>query len=238
MRTQLRALALAAGLCGLAGTAPAEVEAQDDRSRVTLAEVIPALAGSELGALDLGPAPAPGNARVLGRAEIQAALRAAGRTSEGLAIPRSIRIERRTRALGRDEIAQLARPAIEASVAPCEIGAIEVRSDATLPEGDPTIRVEGPARPDDGPAVMTVVLTQGAHASRVTAQVRLTCPAAVVRPGSQVRVVVRTGAVVASADGITRQSGRVGDRVRVHVTSTGAFVEGRVVSSSTVEVVR
>ena len=57
MRSALIALAVV-----LAG---APIARAQDEDRVRLSEIVPALAGTELGALDLGPAPAPGAVRVV-----------------------------------------------------------------------------------------------------------------------------------------------------------------------------
>lgn len=208
------------------------------QERISLSEVIPALEGTEIGSIDLGEAPPPGAVRSISRTEVVAALRGAGRSADGLAIPRTSRIRREARELDAAQIESLARGAIREALEPCAIGELSIRSGATLPAGELSIRAEGPARPETGAAVLTLLLEAGGRVTRVTAQARLTCPEAVITPGSRVTVRVAAGAVRASAYGTARQRGRVGDRVRVRVDATGALLDARVIDASTVEVIR
>ncbi len=213
---------------------PALVAAQEDR--VHLSEIVPALAGSDFGAIDLGAAPAPGTSRTIRRAEILAAITAAGRSADGLAIPRQARIERRAITLSADQVEERVRDAVEAAVGPCQVDSLVVTTSATIGEGPLDVHATGPARPVDGAAIVMLDLRSGALATHLSARVDLTCPEAVVRSGSHVTVVARSGAVRASAPGVVRGEGRVGDVVHVRVDTTGALVEGRVVDASTVEI--
>lgn len=217
----------------LALAAPASAQ---DPDRVRLAEIVPALAGSTLGALDLGPAPAPGTARTIRRAEILQAIADAHGSAAGLAIPARTRIERRAVVLDASDIRERARDAIASAVAPCDVERVVVTTTATVGEGELHVSASGPARPDDGAAVVMLELGAGALTTHVSARVDLECPDPVVHSGSHVTVVVRAGAVRASAPGVVRGEGRVGDVVHVRVESTGALVDGRVVDASTVEV--
>jgi hypothetical protein len=215
----------------LAQTAPSPAG-----DRVRLAEILPALEGTEIGSIDLGPAPAPGASRTIRRAEILAAIGASGRSAAGLDVPRQTRIERRAVTLTPAQIAERVREAVAASVAPCSVERIVVTTSATVGDGALTVHATPPARPDDGAAVVMLDLSTGALATHLPARVDLDCPDPVVHSGSSVTVVVRHGAVRASAPGVARGEGRVGDTVRVRVDSTGALVEGRVVDASTVEI--
>jgi len=214
--------------------APSFASAQTDRVR--LAEIVPALEGSDLGALDLGPAPAPGTSRIIRRAEIVATIAAAGRSAEGLALPRQARIERRAVVLSASQVEQRTREAIIAAVSPCTVDHIVVASSATIGEGELSVVATGPMRPQDGATVVMLDLSTGALSTHLSARVDLSCPEPVVQSGTRVTVVVRSGAVRASAQGVVRGTGRVGDVVHVRVDSTGALVEGRVVDGTTVEV--
>src|ERR1700759_1597287 len=68
----------------------ANVARADDR--VLLQEVMPELAGTALGALDIAPAPPLGATLVVRRAEVQRALSKAGLSSKDLSIPHSMRV--------------------------------------------------------------------------------------------------------------------------------------------------
>lgn len=216
-----------------AGDAHAEDAGLD---RIRLAEIVPALAGTELGAIDLGPAPPPGASRVVRRAEIVATLAQRGRSSDGLVLPRETRIARRAVRLTGEEIAQRARASIEAALAPCDVVSIAITSSATLGEGALAIDVSGPARPNDGATIVRIDLRTPGGTTQVPARVELRCPEPVIASGAEVSVVVQVGRVRASGVGIARQSGRVGDEVRVRMERTGALVTARVVDAQTVEV--
>lgn len=222
-------------LVALLALAPTLAHAQDG-DRIRLAEIVPALSGTELGATDLGPAPAPGTSRVIRRAEIVAVLTASGHSAEGLLLPRQTRIERRAVVLSPADVEERAREAITAAVAPCAIDDITVASSATVGEGELHVTATGPARPHDGAAVVMLDLGTGDLATHLSARVDLTCPEPLVRSGSHVTVVVRAGAVHASTEGIARGEARVGERVHVRVEATGALVEGRVREDGSVEV--
>lgn len=206
------------------------------QDRVLLAEILPALEGSTLGAIDLGPAPAPGATRAVRRPEILAAIAEAGRSAEGLDIPRQTRIVRRAIVLTGSDIESRARAAIETALAPCVVERIVVTTSATIGEGDLRVLAEGPARPTDGAAVVMLGLSTGSLATHVPARVDLACPEPIVHSGSTVTVVVRSGAVRVSAPGTARGEGRVGDTVRVRIESTGRLVSGRVQDDGTIEV--
>ncbi len=214
----------------------ASIAQAQEGDRVRLSEIVPALAGSEIGAIDLGPAPAPGTARTIRRAEILATIAAAGRSADGLAIPRQARIELRAVTLSSSDIVERVRAAVEASVAPCTVTSLVVTTTATVGEGELHVVATGPARPTDGAAVVMLDLSTGALATHLAARVDLVCPDALVHSGSHVTVVARVGAVHASSPGVVRGEGRVGDVVHVRVETTGALVEGRVLDASTVEI--
>jgi hypothetical protein len=100
-------------LLGAALLAPAIASAQQTADRITLAEVLPALAGTDLGALDLGAAPVPGGTRVVRATDVRRALVAAGRDARGLDIPRTTRVSREASRLDQDAVERLVRPAVD-----------------------------------------------------------------------------------------------------------------------------
>lgn len=230
-------LALGGAALTASGTA-AQAAREVDAEHVRLAEIVPALAGTELGGLDLGPAPVPGAVRVVRRAEVLQALAQAGRSAEGLAIPASTRIERRAQTLSPDELERRASSVVADAVAPCAVESLEVRGALVVPEGALTLRAEGPSRPTTGATLVTLIAQVGRREVRTAAQARIACPSAVIAPGAHVEIRVVAGSVVVRADGTARQPGRVGDTIRVFVERTHALVEARVVDASTVEVLR
>jgi hypothetical protein len=231
-------ISIALLVAGPAARATAQVQAELAAStdRIRLAEIVPALAGTEIGAIDLGAAPPPGATRTVRRAEVIETLRRLGRSADGLALPREVRIARRAVRLSGEEIATRARAAIDEALSPCHVESVAVTTSATLGEGALEIDVHGPARPNDGPSLVMLDLHTPGGTTHVPARVELRCPAPVVAPGAEVTVIVRAGNVRVSAMGIARQSGRIGDEVRVRVEPTGAMITARVIDVATVEV--
>ena len=203
---------------------------------VVLAEVVPALEGTELGALEIGPAPPPGGARRVTRGEVLVALRRAGRSTRGLSIPRVIRVRREAQSLDAEALASLARPFAAAALAPCRIESLDVQNGASVAVGALEVAVEGRAPSRSGAAPLVVVLTAGGRETRVPAQARVACPAPVIRPGARVQLVARFGRVEASAPGVARQPGRVGDVIRVQNVRSRATLSARVLDDRRVEV--
>jgi hypothetical protein len=232
LRAAASALIVALALVGPARP----VSADDAPDRVTLAEVLPALAGSALGALDLGAAPAPGDVRVVRASDIRRAIRAAGHDARGLAIPRTTRVRRDARRLAREEVERLLRPAVESSLAPCVIESVELPGALVLPAGTPTVTTDAVAPRASGRVAAPLVVRVGGREMRVLASARVACPEPVVTAGARVRIVVAVGAVRASAPGLAGQPGRPGDEIRVTNLDTRAQLRARVIDAQTVEV--
>lgn len=215
--------------------APASVRAQD---AIVLSEIIPALAGSELGRIEIAPAPRPGASRVVRRSEVLRALRDSGRSPNGLDIPRSTRIDREARRLDREDLRALVRPAILQAYAPCRVGDLNVPARVMMPSGEIAVRLDTEVDRDARSLSAIVVLRRGSIERRVSVRAPLECPPPPIRSGSQVRVMARVGNVVAFGPGRARQPGRVGDVIRVHNEATHTTLMARVVSPTTVEVVQ
>lgn len=232
------ALVRLAGLLALGvvlALVPAAACAQD---AIRLAEILPALEGTELGALTVAPAPPPGGERSVTRAEVLRALSEAGRTAEGLDVPRATRIRRDGEHLDEADLTRLARPEIERVLSPCDIGELTLRGEMDLPAGERHIEVERPARVDSGALAFTVRVAVGDFTGRVSGQTVLRCPAPDVTAGQAVTARVAIGSVRVTASAVCREAGRVGDVIRVHVDETRRLVRARVIDASTVEVVR
>lgn len=235
-RTHAAWTAIAAVLVAAALLAPAFASAQQSADRITLAEVLPALAGTDLGALDLGAAPVPGGARVVRATDVRRALLAAGRDARGLDIPRTTRVSREASRLDQDAVERLVRPAVEASLSPCELTELDAPPSLLLPAGTPTVASLGTTPRASGRVTAPVVVTVGAVETRVLISARVVCPPPIIAAGARVQIVVIVGAVRATAPGIVAQPGRRGDQVRVTNVDTRVQLTGRVVDSGTVEV--
>jgi len=232
----LRALATALIVAlALVGPAPFVV-ADDAPDRIVLAEVLPALAGSALGSVDLGAAPAPGEVRVVRASDVRRAIRAAGHDTRGLDIPRTTRVRREARRLERSEVERLLRPAVVSALAPCGVESLELPAALVLPAGTPTVTTEVEAPRASGRIAAPLVVRVAGREQRVLASARVTCPEPVVSAGARVRIVVSVGAVRASAPGLAGQPGRPGDEIRVTNLDTRAQLRARVIDAQTVEV--
>ncbi len=83
------------GFCALAAFTPAahaETEQTIDSARIRLSDVSDGYDDGELATLDLGPAPPPGNSRLLSRGEVEDQLRAAGSDAKSLRMPATLRV--------------------------------------------------------------------------------------------------------------------------------------------------
>lgn len=211
----------------------------DDVSPITIADIVPAVGGTEVGNIVVAAAPAPGTTRTIRRSEVIAALRNAGRDSRGLAIPANTRIHRGARRIERDEFQALALSAVNTGLAPCVAENVEVPAGAiTVGEGHVSVRAEGEAPRSSGRAIAIIVIEQGDREQRIPVRAEMSCPAPVIRPGSRISIRANVGNVRASVPGEARQTGRVGDVIRVVNTLTNASLSARVVSSEAVEVIR
>lgn len=223
------------GLWGVlvAGVLPATALTQD---RVRLSEVLPVLEGTELGILELGTAPPPGGQRMVRRSEIVGALRRAGRSAEGLVIPASTRIRREARTLEAAELRELAEEAVEQALFPCVPTEIHFPQTVRTAAGALSLRAEARRPTRSGSASVQLILEASGRTTRVSLRADVECPPPAVQPGNRVRIEVRYNNVRASAPGEARQSGRVGDTVRVTNLLTRRTVQAEIINSDTVRI--
>ena len=208
------------------------------QAKVLLHEIIPALAQSELGALEIGEAPAPGSSRTVRRREVLRALSAAGHSPRGLAIPRATRIRREEQVIEREQLARLIRPALERARAPWSVGQVRGQRSVTLPKGQVEVRTDARAPVRGRSLGAFVELRVGGQSRRLPVRAALQCPDPTVKVGSRVRIVVQVGNVRATATGVARQAGRVGDLVKVSRSDGHTTLLARVLSEDEVELVR
>ncbi len=206
--------------------------------QVLVQEVMPELAGSELGIVPIAPAPPPGATLVIHRSDILRALARGGMQTKGLSVPRMSRVERKLVTISRDQLREPARQAVQDAVAPCVVGEVHVQGDARISEGPRALRVEFPRVERSGSVSGAVVVSAGAYQARVPVSAMVTCPAPEVTSGKQVTLFAKVGNVKASAPGEAKQNGRTGDVIRVINSATGAALRGRVVDAQNVEVLQ
>lgn len=214
---------------------PAMAAAQD---QVLLAEVMPELAGSELGEVPVADAPHTGATLVVRRSDVQRALHAAKQSAEGLSIPKSTRISRKLVEMSAEALIDGEREALEQAASPCAVQEVKGPKQVSLSEGPRQTRVELAGGRRTGRVSGSVIVQNGARQVRVPLMLKLLCPEPEVTSGKQVELVVRVGNVSVRTAGEARQNGRRGEIIRVSNRSTGASLQGRVVDAQTVEVVQ
>ncbi|HEY1535443.1 MAG TPA: hypothetical protein VGF76_15565 [Polyangiaceae bacterium] len=91
-------------------SASAELPLTIDTARIHLSDVSDGYDDGELASLDLGPAPPPGNSRLLSRAEVEDQLRAAGDDAKSLRMPASLRVKSAAKHWSMDELREALTP--------------------------------------------------------------------------------------------------------------------------------
>ncbi|MEM1417959.1 MAG: flagella basal body P-ring formation protein FlgA [Myxococcota bacterium] len=206
---------------------------------IVLAEIVPALAGSELGDVPVAPAPALGRSRVVTRRQVLASLEAAGVSPRGLAIPARTTVERASRRLEPSALAELAQPVVARSLAPCAVDELRIAGRADLPPGEVSVRAEMRRPTLTGTSASGFVfVSAGGIERRLAARARLRCPPPVIEAGRRVRAIVTVGRIRATAPAVARQAGRIGDVIRLQNAATGVALLGRIVDADTVELVQ
>lgn len=213
-----------------------EVVASSDR--VLLHEVMPALAGTPVGAVDVAQAPAPGTTLTIHRADVQRALTQAGlrESLKAKDIPKSVKVSRQAVKLSRDELQAQAHEHVLAAVTPCDLGEVRYPSEVRVQAGPRTFRAEFNGL-RSGSLTGAVFIEAGGRETRVPVIATLVCPPPEVKAGTQLLAVAQVGPVKATAPAEARQTGRVGEIIRITNRATGASLRGRIVNSRTVEIV-
>ncbi|HEX7450908.1 MAG TPA: hypothetical protein VF294_01405, partial [Polyangiaceae bacterium] len=94
----------------LALSASAELSQTIDTARIHLSDVSDGYDDGELASLDLGPAPPPGNSRLLSRVEVEDQLHAAGDDGKSLRMPASVRVKSAAKHWSMDELRDALTP--------------------------------------------------------------------------------------------------------------------------------
>lgn len=216
--------------------------AHADEGHILVSEVLPSLAGTELGAVPIAAAPLPGTTMVVRRGEVLRALDRAGFSGKDLDIPRATRVTREVVKLSKDTLLTESMPALALAAEPCELQTARISAYAKVVAGPRTISAELPKHGSGARATTlhvtgAIFVESGGQRVRVPVMARLTCPPPEVSAGSQLTVVAAIGAVRASAPAEARQPGRIGEIIRVVNRATGASLRARIIDAQTAEVV-
>jgi hypothetical protein len=99
-------------------SASAEALCTIDSPRIRLSDVSDGYDEGELASLDLGPAPPPGNSRLLSRGEVQDQLRAAGDDTRSLRMPSVLRVQSAAKHWSPDELRAALTPSVLEALPP------------------------------------------------------------------------------------------------------------------------
>ncbi|MET0792545.1 MAG: hypothetical protein ABW061_13570 [Polyangiaceae bacterium] len=97
-------------------SASAELERTIDSARIHLSDISDGYDDGELASLDLGPAPPPGNSRLLSRSEVEDQLHAAGDDAKNLRMPSSLRVKSASKRWSADELREALTPKLLAGL--------------------------------------------------------------------------------------------------------------------------
>lgn len=238
----LFALALCASLS--LGAAPARAkekvpERAVSSSRITLGDIVSGIP-SDLAAIDLGPAPAPGSSRLIKRDEIEAAL-PEGTKTDKLKLPKSVRVLRKTKALSVTDIEKLSREALARGSMPrgASVKAIRPKGATIVPDGFTSVEMtlpKPPRREGKHSQATTLILKQGDEiVATISVTVDLTLDASAVVPDAKKSergmFVLRRGQIEVRAAVTMNADADVGDVVNVTVTDSSKIIKGRLVSA-------
>jgi hypothetical protein len=231
----VRRVAIALLLVAFPFAASAQAVRTVDRARVRLADVIDA-APAALAEVDLGPAPPPGGTRVLSRDEIVQGLRRAGHEPGALKLPASVRVVGASRAIGPEELASLARAAIEKQLpAGVTLGRVEPSTTVVVPPRATVRSARLPRPPRQKGPFRTTATLELASDDKVVASVPVSVVLDVseeaaktdVARGSRVNLVIERPAIRITAAGVVLGDANVGDVVQVSVRPTGRVVRAK-----------
>jgi hypothetical protein len=213
------------------------------RARLSLGDVLPQLA-PEVGAIDLGPSPAPGGARLFTREELRKRLSEA-HAKIPASLPAAVRVVRKVQRVGVKEIEQITRRTVDAGVLPrgAALSAVHPSATVEIPAGWDTVRASLPQRPHRAGVVRsTALLTFTAGADTLASlpvpiELSLTVEAAAwdLPRGAGVKVVVRRGAVEIEAPATAGADADVGSVLPVTLKASGRVVRVKLVDKEHAE---
>ena len=132
----------------------------------------------------------------------------------------------------------LGSDALNAALHPCQAVTVQWPETARVPATPLSVaaQLRRPAR--SGSINAQLVFESNGRQTRVPLRLTAECPPPILQPGTRVRILVHVGSVQATAPGEARQSGRIGDRVRVTNLLSRRTVVAEVVDGETVRLTR
>jgi len=232
-RATLVVLALVANAQLADAGPPARVEVTGTRVRV--ADVI-RNAPADAAEVDLGPTPAAGGSRVIGRDQILQALRE-HQATEPSRLPEAVRVVRRMRALTLAELEPMVREALQQLPRGASIASVRAPRSVEVPAGWSGVTAEMPRPPRrTGAFAATAILTFHAGSdviARVPVHVDLTLSAEAATPdlahGTAVTLVVRQGLIEVRIGASAGADANIGDTIPVVLRPSGRVLQARLI---------
>lgn len=205
--------------------------------RLTLGDLLSGL--GDLGAVDLGPSPAPGVARLVPREELVRILES--QQIQGVvALPEAVRVVRKVDVLDPARLRELVEGAIAESVVRrgVRLRAVQAPSGVKVASGWTSVAASVPKPPRHaGEWSTTAILAfeaEGQRVARVAVPVVFEISPDAARPdlakGAAVTLVVRSGLVEVSARATAGDNADVGDTFPVTLRPSGKVVRARLVT--------
>ena len=227
-------------------SASAEQALTIDTARIHLSDVSDGYDDGELASLDLGPAPPPGNSRLLSRAEVEDQLHAAGDNAKSLRMPASLRIRSAAKRWTTDELRDTLTPKL-VSALPLGVNFKSSKSSRPLVTS-PSVKVGEVHLPripkhvgeltltatvdlvQDDVTVVRVPITLVVQVTEIATQ-----PAAA--KGTRVNLVIEHGGARVTALAFAMSDTELGATGMFRVASTQRVLRGRLLSSDSAQVV-
>ncbi|MCK6532585.1 MAG: flagella basal body P-ring formation protein FlgA [Polyangiaceae bacterium] len=230
---------------GAAVPAPAEPQKTVDGPTLKLGEL--ADVSSELQDFDLGPAPAPGQSRLVSKDELGRRLADAGIDAKTVKLPSAIRVTRSARHLSAGDLVKSARPALAARLpSGARVLSLTASKGATVAKNVEVMGIRVPKLPRRvGQHTLTITAELGelgtiSHRLPLRAVITLDESAAkpAVQRGARLDLLIEQGAVRVGASAIALGDADAGEVTTFKVEATKKIVRGRVLSSNRAVVVQ
>ena len=197
----------------------------------------------EIAGLYFGPAPKPGQSRLVSRKEVKKRLQRARVNADAAHIPKRVRVKRLSQSLSEVRLARLVRQALQGALdADVIIKDVRVPGGILLGKGKVRIELNKRARYRDGwQTLMAKVYVDESKAASLPVSAQLAWPklgeqgSIIIERGAQVMVIVRKGGVAIKTRALAQESGVRGATIAVIPQNGRKLVRAKVLDASTVE---
>ena len=227
-------------------SASAEALRTIDSSRIRLSDVSDGYDEGELASLDLGPAPPPGNSRLLSRGEVEDQLRAAGDDTKSLRMPAVLRVKSASKRWSPEDLRDAVTPRVMAAL-PLGLNFKSIKLNRALVTS-PSVKIGNvhfpkfPKREGELTLTATVDFVQDeVTVMRVPVTVVVLVTEAAIRPaaskGARINLIIERGAARVSAVATALSDTELGSMGLFRVASTQRVLRARLVSADAAQVV-